>query len=503
MLKSRISILTLTISIGITLLSACSQKKTELTWNQSLYNVGAQSSPRTSDLNQDGVLDIVIGAGKEELGPITNGVMALDGATGQVLWEQAANAHMVGSATFYDVTADGVEDVFIGGRNHNLKALNGKTGALIWEYQVRDTSFPILQYARFNFYNSVLVPDITGDDRPELLITNGGNWDALPGSTEDRFPGVLMLIDIHDGMVIAADTMPDGKESYLSPLFLPGRNGRADQVVFGTGGETIGGRLYLAKLSDLAQSDLSAAQPVLQESGHGFIAPPALVDLNQDGFLDIVAVSHAGTISAVDGQTQKLLWEQAFGGLESSNAPAIGHFNEKAGLDVLATLCKGVWPDYSVAVQIVLDGKTGEINYQDTLGCYSLSSPVIYDLDRDGVDEAILSLNIYDCEMEFTEDVRSPAKIENQIVALDIKRNSQRPIDRNVGFRNIYSTPWLGDLDADGYLDIVYIQNFNPNDLTKFLGMSMKRVSTAIRMSEPPIWGGYMGQSGNGLVPIK
>ncbi len=488
---------------GISLLSACSQKKTELTWNQSLYNVGAQSSPRTTDLNQDGVLDIVIGAGKEELGPISNGIIALDGATGQVLWEQAANAHMVGSATFYDVHEDGVEDVFIGGRNHNLKALNGKTGAVIWEYERPDTTDPILQYARFNFYNSVLVPDLTGDDRPELLTVNGGNWDALPGSTEDRFPGVLMLFDVMDGRIIAADTMPDGKESYLSPLYIPGTNGLEDQVVFGTGGETIGGRLYLVKLSDLAQSDLSSAEPILEEEGHGFIAPPALVDLNQDDILDIVAVSHAGTISGIDGRTRTLLWQQQFTGLESSNAPAIGYFNQEAGFDVLAILCKGVWPDYSVAMQVVLDGKTGAISHRDTLGCYALSSPAIYDLDGDGIDEAIISTNRYDCEMQFTEDLRSPPQIENQVLAVDFKRKSYRPIDRSTGFRNIYSTPWLGDLDDDGYLDIIYVQNFNPNDLTKFLGMSMKRVSTAVRMPQAPIWGSYMGQSGNGRVPLK
>ncbi|NRB47895.1 MAG: PQQ-binding-like beta-propeller repeat protein [Saprospiraceae bacterium] len=503
MFEKRLLILTLPFFIMVILCSSCSQKKTELTWNQSLYNVGAQSSPRTSDLNQDGILDIIIGAGKEELGPVTNGVMALDGATGQLLWEQAANAHMVGSATFYDVNEDGVNDIFIGGRNHNLKALNGKTGAVLWEYELPDTTDPVLQFARFNFYNSVLVPDLTGDGRPELLTVNGGNWDASPGSTEDRFPGVLMLLDVKDGTIIAADTMPDGKESYMSPLYIPGKDGMEDRIVFGTGGETISGQLYLVKLSALAQSDLSSAQPLLEEEGHGFIAPPALVDLNQDNVLDIIAISHAGTISAIDGQSQAILWQQAFQGLESSNAPAIGNFNEKEGLDVLATLCEGVWPAYSVSMQFVLDGETGEINYRDTLGCYALSSPVIYDLDGDGIDEAIFSTNHYDCGMKFTEDLRSPPEIENQVVAVDFKRNAYRPIDRTVGFRNIYSTPWLGDLDDDGYLDLVYIQNFNPNDLTKFLGMSMKRISTAVRMKETPIWGSYMGQSGNGLVPLQ
>lgn len=503
MVKKRNAILALLASLGLILCSSCSQKKTELAWNQSLYNVGTQSSPRTSDLNGDGILDIVIGAGKEELGSVTNGIMALDGSTGQLLWEQAANAHMVGSATFYDINADGIEDVFIGGRNHNLKALNGKNGDIIWAYELADSTDPILQYARFNFYNSVLVPDQTGDDIPDLLTVNGGNWDALPGVEEDRYPGVLMLFDLKDGSIVAADTMPDGKESYMSPLYIPTPGGEEGHILFGTGGETIAGKLYIAKLSDLVASNLSTAKLILEEEDHGFIAPPALADLNGDAHLDIIVISHAGTVSALDGKAHQLLWQQSFEGLESSNALALGRFNSEKGLDVLATLCKGVWPNYSIALQVVMDGKTGTINFRDTLGCYSLSSPAIYDLDGDGIDEAILSTNAYDCEIELSEEVRSPAQIENQVVAIDFKRKAYIPIDKTAGFRNIYSTPWLGDLDQDGYLDVVYIQNFNPDDLRKFLGMGMKRISTAVAMRRPPIWGSYMGQSGNGIADLK
>mgnify|MGYP001803043094 CR=1 FL=1 len=112
---------------------ACTpSKQTELAWEKSLYQIGSQSSPKVADLNEDGVGDIVMGAGLEEIALTDHGVIALDGKTGELLWKHPSNAQMVGSASFLDITADSVPDVFIGGRNANLKAINGSSGELIW-----------------------------------------------------------------------------------------------------------------------------------------------------------------------------------------------------------------------------------------------------------------------------------------------------------------------------------------------------------------------------------
>jgi outer membrane protein assembly factor BamB len=89
------------------------------------------SSPRAADLNNDGVLDIVIGGGVDGF-PKTNGIMAIDGATGAALWTAPCDNEMFGSAVFMDITSDGIPDVFIGGRHDQFYALNGQTGALYY-----------------------------------------------------------------------------------------------------------------------------------------------------------------------------------------------------------------------------------------------------------------------------------------------------------------------------------------------------------------------------------
>ncbi|MEO6188329.1 MAG: hypothetical protein ABIO82_07385, partial [Ginsengibacter sp.] len=148
----------------------------KLIWNKDFPVIGSLSSPRTTDLNGDGVLDIVMGAGKNELQKTDMGILAIDGKTGKLLWKQSAIDQMYGSATFYDVTGDGVKDIFIGGRSPQFKALDGETGSLLWDYDPSlYANHPVMHYAHFNSNNSVLVPDQNGDGLNDILTINGGN----------------------------------------------------------------------------------------------------------------------------------------------------------------------------------------------------------------------------------------------------------------------------------------------------------------------------------------
>src|SRR5258707_2200966 len=68
------------------------------TWYAYLNNVGTYSSARTVDLNNDSILDIVIGAGGKEEEHTDTAIIALDGATGRTLWAVPGENQNVGSA---------------------------------------------------------------------------------------------------------------------------------------------------------------------------------------------------------------------------------------------------------------------------------------------------------------------------------------------------------------------------------------------------------------------
>ena len=479
---------------------ACTpSKKTELAWEKNLYLIGSQSSPRVADLNQDGVGDIVMGAGKEELAPTDHGIIALDGNTGDLIWKHPANAQMVGSASFLDVTGDSIPDVFIGGRNANLKALNGKSGELIWEYTYTFEEDPLLKYAKYNFYNSQWIPDQNEDGFPELLTANGGNWLIAPDTLKGREPGVLMVLDPTNGKILAADTLPDGGETYVSPLCFTPAGQEEPHMVFGSGGETHGGHLYLSPLSALMNQNLKEARVIFEETGHGFIAPPSIADVNGDGSPDIVAVSHAGRIRAIDGNSLSPIWEKSFPGYESSNNVAIGEFTGDGRPDLLVWLSKGKWPLYSHTLGMVLEGSSGEVVYSDSSACFTLASPVVYNLDRDARDEAILSRNLFDCSLNVKAEDSLTIEISNELVAMDFDEGRIQSIDLGTKYKNFFSTPWIGDLDADGYLDIVYSHYFHGTQMQQFMGMRVRRISTSIRMKGEPRWGEYMGREGRGI----
>ena len=477
--------------------SCTSKEKSELIWEAGFSIIGSQSSPRSVDLNGDGMLDFVIGAGKNEFQASDQGVLAIDGSDGSLIWSHEATDQMYGAATFHDVTGDGIPDVFIGGRSPQFRAIDGKTGELLWQFDYVHEDHPILQYARFNFNHSVILPDQNENGHPELLLANGGNYEALPYMEENRYSAVIMLLDSKTGNILACDTVPDGKETYMTPLLISGPDQDHHQIIFGTGGETIGGSLYIADLRDLMENNLSKAKVIATETGHGFIAAPALADINSDGYLDIVAISHASGIYAVDGKTLLPLWDQRIPGTECSNTFAVGFFTDDTIPDFFTFVSQGVWPQNTGSVQVMIDGKTGEISYTSALGCTGFSSPIAYDLNRDGRDEVIISINEFDCKRYIGD--QSSFVVENKLLAIDFKSGEHYNIDQADGMKNIFSTPWIGDIDGDGFLDLVHAQYFNHSDPLSFLGMRIKRIDLPVKMRKNPAWGSFLGSGGDGV----
>ncbi len=488
--------------IVLCLLPGCSNKKNELAWSVDFYQIGSTSSFRATDLNGDGVLDMVIGAGKNEFQYAEQGILALNGKNGDVLWQEETDNQIFGSATFLDVTGDGIDDVFIGGRSNNLKAINGQSGDLLWKYTYNYETHPVLQYARFDFYNCQILPDQNGDGINELLAVCGGNVLAPANSENDRFPGILMVLDAKSGEILAADTVPDGKESYMSPIVYQ-QPGRPDlNIVFGSGGEKFAGHLYLTTLTDLMQNNISNAHVLASEIGHGFIAPPSAVDINEDGYFDILAISHGSTAFAIDGRNLTTIWKQHIRDSESSNSFGIGQFTDDNVPDLFTFVSKGEWPDNRGSIQVLFNGKTGVIEFMDSVGCTGFSSPVVYDLNNDGFDEIIMSINEYDCSAGLNSQDKN--QITNKLLAFDFRKKEYKPIDQADQFKNIFTTPWIGDLDNDGFLDIIYAQYYSAStNIMGFLGMRVRRISSSVKLKQPVLWGEYMGIKGKGIYPRK
>lgn len=460
-------------------------------WSVKFDGVGTFSSPRVTDLNGDGVGDVILGAGREEFHACDSAVVALDGRTGKILWRVKAIDQIFGSAALKDLNGDGVMDPVIGGRSAELKAINGATGKIIWKFNKKKGA-----KKWYNFYNPQFIADQDGDGMEDILVSNGGDVMAEPYDP-NRPPGHLVVLSSRDGSLLAKAQVPDGKETYMSVAALPLDDGRDYKVIFGTGGETIGGHLYVTTLTDILRENLSGAKLLDTSEEKGYIGPPVWIDINGDGNADIVANAVEGKLLAFDGITFEPLWSVKVPNTEAYSSIAPGYFNGDSIPDFFVSYAIGRWPKLDWSKQFMVNGATGKIEYLDSLGYYQTSTPVVIDLNNDGWEEAILSVNSH------VYDEADNRTLNNLLVVVNFRSNEVTQLWESSEGSNISSTPWIGDMDQDGMLDIVYCHGTNPKKTYTFDGLRISRIATGIPLISTIRWGSYMGSRYNGIYPAR
>jgi len=439
------------------------------------------SSPVTADLNGDGVLDVVQGHGIDGSYEGLSGVhhtmeyvAAIDGATGSELWRVDGRDDLVGTATFVELTGDTTPDVVIGGRRADLVAINGATGALLWSFYPNGGTAG----SWFNFYTSQPIDDQNNDGVKDIFAANGG----LISEDGNSALGYMLIISGADGTILSSAPVPGERETYMSALVIPAQGNYAASIVFGTGGEAHGGSLWRASLSSIATGVLDA-RPLYTGSDKGLIAPPSIAHLNNDCIYDIVAQVFDGTIIAIDGATDLVIWSNPNPGYESYSTPTLGYFvGDDAVPDVFTSMSLGTWPIYAEADYLLINGATGEITWRETLGIFAPSGTVAADLNSDGRDEVIFGANYYDTNTQ-------------QLYVLDTTQNNLHALGSPLPQTSMAS-PWIGDLDNDGLLDLLVTQSAY-QDAGSYV---LQRFSLPMTTPTSVSWSGYLGTNGNGLL---
>jgi len=470
---------------------SCSDPFVADNWEYKHPGIGASSSPRAIDLNKDGVLDIVLGGGAKEFTKTESGVIAINGANGELLWQTPARNQVVGSAAFQDINADGIPDVFIGGRSAILYALDGTDGSIIWEYlSDSDSTDYFNDESILNFYTPQFIDDVDGDNVRDLLNTYGGFIKAQEIDLE-RPSGSILIISGKTGEVLSQALVPDRREVYCSPVVIQGSTMDETQVIFGTGGEYINGHLYKTSLKEIRSGNIENARQLADGEGKGFIAISK----------HIVAVSVGGQLFAFDGITDELIWKiKIEGNLDTYAMPAVGHLLGDDDIpDYFLSLGKGAWPNVEYTIHCMIDGKNGELIYTDTLGTFQYASPVVADIDGDGLQDVILAINtqvssnLYRSRMKF---------LGNDLVVYPGNRKEPFLLDKTKLGTNLGSTPLLTDLDGDDKCDIISIYMGDPLNFYSFEKLVVSRMEIDIS-AKNITWGGYMGTDGSSRFKTK
>ena len=459
-------------------------------WTYSRSTNQVFSSPKCMDLNSDNIKDVVIGIGTET-DSSTWAVLAIDGANGSLLWEHSTTGQMFGKAIFYDANDDGNTDVIINGRNAELRALNGSTGGLLWDFFPQRNIVAPADSGWFNFYTVKKIADVTGDNVPEIIAVNGGDA-SLSASDTVRQAGNIVVINGSNGAIISQLSTVDGRESYCSPVGFSSLPGISDslQIFYGSGGETIRGGFWKITLYDLLNENQTAQQMMAVDTSKGYVSPAGLADFNSDEYLDIVAISSDGKITCFDGITNNIIWEHDFVGYENFSGVCIGKFNNDNVPDVCVNLNNGILPFYNGYEQRLLNGINGNIIETDNAGLF-FTSIVACDINEDNIDEAIWIDNEIDA---------SHRASKHRIVSRDYINNITTDLVSLKSGGITFATPWIGDLDDDGLLDIVYVYDTDTVSFFEYNDIVIERIELpAYTLTSFPAWGGYMGTNTDGI----
>ncbi|XP_012162014.1 uncharacterized protein LOC101461950 [Ceratitis capitata] len=349
----------------------CQQIRVQRIWTQRFPRMNSESPVRKADLNGDDIEDIIFGFGvddniqyegfalpkcKSAQGgdevPCEGGVIAVNGATGSLLWQTWSVANVFSLLCTLDINIDGYPDCVAAGRLGMIFAIDGRSGNSIWEFREMEveTNSPIVM----DLYTINVVRDLDGDEISDILA-------AHLEEREESKAGHIKLISGKTGKVVRSIPTPYREEVFV-PLQVITKEDGTELLMVITGGQNTPGGIYTIRLLSLMQfTSEKEFTPLFQSKHSGVMVPAVVTDITGDHVADIVVASFNSSVYAFDGRNFSMLWNYTFAASESVSAIVPGHFNLDNVTDFMVKYSTGPgFPVYYYSQTTILDGKNGK-----------------------------------------------------------------------------------------------------------------------------------------------
>jgi len=342
-------------------------------------NEGLQTQ---SDLNCDSILDIVIASDE--------GIIALDGTTGAVLWkEYGTNDNMHGTVVLIDdFTSSSTDDILYRFNNQTLAAFRGDTGDFLWKTSNRTIYSPLAVESTSSASKDILaIEDNTY--HTSLVLLNGSNGEVIwrehedaifrrqpivaDLNNDDRYEVVfsshapageqIIAVDASNGTtlwatigvqnwafndLLAEDIDQDGDLEIIvdqgATKVLDGNNGsliwtyhtNSDPRTIGLANLVEGSdkELVIVDRDFVHALDAESGEP-LWSSALSYVVDVELADFDGDALDEIVTLSYTGDSYVLDGHDGNIVWYHPIGG--NLNFIQLVEIGEAAGISVMYT----------------------------------------------------------------------------------------------------------------------------------------------------------------------
>ena len=369
----------------------------------------------------------------------------------KLLWSFDLKSPSYGGGAFGELAS---EPALVFGTYFNdehLYALNAKDGKLLWKFKSEKGPFDA----------GVALADLDGDDALEVLAADSstGTLFCLDGAGKVQWRHKLP--NSTDSPPAVADLDGDGHpEIVVGTMMLGDKKGR----VVALDARTLKVK-WTAEIAGHVQSE------------------PALVDLNEDGVLDVIVTTWRGdkSVHALNGKDGKELWSHAMKGDMYHGVSVFRH----NGIRIVANSIDG---------DVTLLDASGKVIWTQQPGGYLFSPTSVADLDGDEKPEIIVAgpqLTIFDLDgkqrwqsANFDSISRGAAVAElneKPAVLFGARDRKFRALDGATGqellaydataqrhvYEGIDSGPVVADFDGDGNLEAFFIVGKGTSDKTQ------------------------------------